>query len=146
MNDHLSSCVLSEEAAKPGDGGLVLVIEDDPELAEEIRLGLVAGGHLVQVAETLTEGLRAARSGDAAILVIDRMLHGADGLSIIEALRGEENSTPALIVGGPTSVDDRIAGLKTGCYFLGEPFDVRELTARVELLLRLGWAFWASSA
>ena len=73
MNDHLSSCVLSEES-KPGDGSLVLVIEDDRELAEEIRLDLEAGGHTVQVAETLTEGLPAVRSGDVAVLVIDRML------------------------------------------------------------------------
>ena len=100
----------------------------------------MAGGHLVQGAETLTEGLRAARSGDAAVLVIDRMLHGEDGLSrIVETLPGEGNSTPVLVIGGPTSVDDRIAGIKAGChYYLAEPFDVRELTARVEVLLRLG--------
>lgn len=138
MNEHLSSCVLSGEDAKPGDGSPVLVIEDDPELAEEIRLHLEAGGHPVLVAETLTEGLRAARSGDAAAVVIDRMLHGEDGLSIIEALRGEGNSTPALVIGGLTSVDERIAGLKAGCYYLGKPFDVRDLAARVEFLLRLG--------
>ena len=129
---------MSEQAAGLGDGGLVLLIEDDLERAEDIRLHLEASGHPVRAAETLDEGLRAARSGEAAILVIDRMLRGADGLSIIETLRGEGNSTPAMLIGGPTSVDDRIAGLKTGCYFLGEPFDVRELTARVELHLRLG--------
>ncbi len=141
MNDHLSSSVdftLSEEQPKPGSGSLVLVIENDPELAEEIRLDLEAGGHPVQVAETLTEGLREARSGHSAVLVIDRMLHGEDGLSIIEALRGEGNSTPALVLGGLPSVDERIAGLKAGCYYLAKPFDVRELTARVEILLRLG--------
>jgi two-component system, OmpR family, response regulator len=138
MSDHLSSCVLNDEEPKPGSGSPILVIENDRELAEEIRLDLEAGGHTVQVAETLTEGLRAARSGHAAALVIDRMLHGEDGLSIIEALRGEGNSTPALVLGGLTSVDERIAGLKAGCYYLAKPFDVRELTARVEVLLRLG--------
>lgn len=128
--------VLSEE--QPAEGSLVLLVEDDHELAEEIRLDLEARGHTVRVAESLTEGLRAARSGYAAILVIDRMVHGEDGLSIVEALRGEGNSTPALVFGGITSVDDRIAGLKVGCYYLGEPFVVRELTARVEFFLRLG--------
>jgi two-component system, OmpR family, response regulator len=137
MNDHLSSCVLNEES-KPGDGSLVLVIEDDSELADEIRLDLEAGGHTVQIAETSTEGLRAARSGDVAVLVIDRMLHSDDGLSIIEALRGEGNSTPALVLGGLTSVDERIEGLKAACYYLAKPFNIRELTARVEFLLRLG--------
>ena len=56
------------------------------ELAEKIRLELQAGGYTVQVAETLTQGLRAARSGDAAALVIDRILHREDGLSIVESL------------------------------------------------------------
>jgi two-component system, OmpR family, response regulator len=128
--------VLSEE--QPPGGSIVLLVEDDRKLAEEIRLDLEAGGHTVQVAETLAEGLRVARSGDAAILVIDRMVHGENGLSIVETLRGEGNSTPALVIGGNTPVDDRIAGLKIGCYYLGEPFVVRELTARVEFFLRLG--------
>jgi two-component system, OmpR family, response regulator len=142
MNRHLSSSidlvVLGEEEAKPRGASLVLVIEDDPELAETIRLGLEAGGHTVQVAETLPEGLRAARSSDVASIVIDRIVRGEDGLSLIETLRHEGHSTPALVIGGPASVDDRIAGLKTGCYYLREPFVVRELTARVEVLLRLG--------
>jgi len=121
-----------------GGGSLIVVIEDDHPLAEEIRLELEAGGHTVQVAQTLTEGLRAARSGSVAALVIERTLHGEDGLSIVETLRSEGNSTPALLIGGLTSVDERIAGFKAGCYYLGKPFDVRDLTARVELLLRLG--------
>ena len=139
MSGHLSSGVLNEEASKPGGGSLVLVIEDDPELAEEIRVDLEAGGHTVQVAETSTEGLRAARSGDVAALVIDRLLDGENGLSIIEALRNEGNWTPALVISELTSVEERIAGLKAGCDdYLVKPFDVRELTARVEALLRRG--------
>jgi two-component system, OmpR family, response regulator len=137
MNDHLSSCVLDKDYSKPS-GSPILVIENDRELAEEIRLDLEAGGHTVQIAETLTEGLRAARSGHAAAFVVDRMLQGEDGFSIIEALRGEGNSTPALVLGGLTSVDERIAGLKAGCYYLAKPFNVHELSARVEVLLRLG--------
>jgi two-component system OmpR family response regulator len=130
---------LSEKESKPGGGSLVLVVEDDGRLADEIRLELQAGGHRVEVAETLTEGLRAARSGDAAVLVIDRMLHGEDGLSIVEALRGEGKSTPALVISGLTSVDERIAGFRAGCDdYLVKPFDIRELTARVEALLRRG--------
>jgi CheY-like chemotaxis protein len=77
---------LSEEESKPS---LVLIIEDDRELAEEMRLDLQAGGHTVQVAQTLTDGLRAVLSGDLAVLVVDRSLHGEDGLSIVEALRAE---------------------------------------------------------
>ena len=142
MSVHHSSSVdfvLSEEQPKPGGGSRVLVIENDRELAEEIRLDLEAGGHAVQVAETLTEGLRAARSGDASVLVVDRLLDGENGLSIIEALRGEGKWTPALATSELTSVDERIAGLKAGCDdYLVKPFDVRELTARVGALLRRG--------
>ena len=143
MNRHLSSSVdldvFKEEHPKPGSGSLVLVIENDRELAEDIRLDLEAGGHPVQVAGTLTEGLRAAHSGDVAVLVIDRLLDGENGLSIVEALRGEGKWTPALAISELTSVDERIAGLKAGCDdYLVKPFDVRELTARVEALLRRG--------
>jgi two-component system, OmpR family, response regulator len=131
--------VFREEQPKPGGAGRVLIIQDDRELAEEIRLELEAGGYIVQVAETLTEGLRAARSGDASVLVVDRLLDGENGLSIIEALRGEGKWTPALAISELTSVDERIAGLKAGCDdYLVKPFDVRELTARVGALLRRG--------
>ena len=131
--------VFREEQPKPGGASRVLVIENDRELAEEIRLELEAGGHAVQVAETLAEGLRAARSGDASVLVVDRVLDGENGLSIIEALRGEGKWTPALAISELTSVDERISGLKAGCDdYLVKPFDVRELTARVGALLRRG--------
>ena len=93
----------------------------------------------MQVAETSAEGLRAARSGDAAVLVLDQILDRESGLSIIETLRGEGKWTPALVISGLTSVDERIAGLKAGCDdYLVKPFDVRELTARVGALLRRG--------
>jgi two-component system OmpR family response regulator len=121
----------------PG-GAPVLVVEDERDLAEEIRLELQASGHPVQLTETVDEGLRAARLG-AAVLVIDRMLQGRDGLSIIETLRAEGNATPALVISALSSVDDRINGLKAGGDdYLIKPFDIRELTARVEALLRRG--------
>lgn len=143
MSARLSSsvdfAVLSEEEPKPGDGGLVLVVEDDFLISEEIRLELEASGYTVQVAATISEGLQAARSGDVSVLVIDRILQGEDGLSIIEALRAEGKSTPALVISGLTSVDERIAGLKAGADdYLVKPFNIRELAARVEVLLRRG--------
>ena len=127
--------------SRPPDGlagAPVLVVEDERDLAEEIRLELEASGHPVLLSETVDDGLRAARSG-AAVLIIDRMLQGQDGLSIIEALRAEGNATPALVISALSSVDDRINGLKAGGDdYLITPFDIRELTARVEALLRRG--------
>jgi two-component system, OmpR family, response regulator len=117
-------------------GAPVLVVEDERDLAEEIRLELQASGHPVELTETVDDGLRAARTG-AAVLVVDRMLHGEDGLSIIETLRREGNATPALVISALSSVDERIHGLKAGGDdYLVKPFDIRELTARVEALLR----------
>jgi two-component system, OmpR family, response regulator len=139
LSSSMDLVVLSEEEPKPGGGSLVLVVEDDVLIAEEIRLELEAGGHTVQVAATLTEGLRAARSGDVSVLVIDRILDGEDALSLVEALRREGKSTPVLVISGLTSVDERILGLKAGADdYLVKPFDIRELTARVEALLRRG--------
>ena len=129
--DSVSNPTMDTSAGAP-----VLVVEDERDLAEEIRLELQASGHPVQLSETVDEGLRAARSGPA-VLVIDRMLQGQDGLSIIEALRAEGNATPALVISALSSVDDRITGLKAGGDdYLVKPFDIRELSARVEALLR----------
>ncbi len=125
-------------SADPPARSPILVVEDERDLAEEIRLELEASGHCVQLSETVGDALRAARSG-AAVLVIDRMLHGEDGLSIIETLRAEGNATPALVISALSSVDERINGLKAGGDdYLVKPFDIRELTARVEALMRRG--------
>ena len=122
--------------AAPGDP--ILVVEDEHDLAEEIRLELQASGHSARLSETVDDALQAARAG-VAVLVIDRMLHGEDGLSIIETLRREGNATPALVISALSSVDERINGLKAGGDdYLAKPFDIRELTARVEALLRRG--------
>ncbi len=75
-------------------GASVLLIEDEPELADEVRLELEASGHSVRVAYSVEEGLQAARSGWAAVLVVDRMLSGGDGLSIVETLRREGDADP----------------------------------------------------
>jgi two-component system, OmpR family, response regulator len=119
-------------------GAPALVVEDERDLAEEIRLELQASGYSVELSETVDDGLRAARSG-VAVLIIDRMLRGEDGLSIIESLRAEGNATPALVISALSTVDERIKGLKAGGDdYLVKPFDIRELTARVEALLRRG--------
>jgi two-component system, OmpR family, response regulator len=123
--------------SQPPQRAPVLVVEDEPDLAEEIRLELEANGHPVKVAATAEEGLAAARAGWASVLVFDRMLQGDDGLSIVETLRGEGVVTPVLVISALSSVDDRIDGLRVGGDdYLVKPFDVRELTARIEALSR----------
>jgi two-component system OmpR family response regulator len=115
----------------------VLLVEDEPELAEEIRVELRRRGYEVRLAPTRDEGLRAAREGDAAILILDRMLHGEDGLSIVAALRDDGIKTPVLVISALTAIDERIRGLKAGGDdYLVKPFAMGELAARVEALLR----------
>jgi len=125
-----------EQTKRQADAA-VLLVGNDLDVAEEIRFELQAGGHPVWLSQTTRDALRAARSGWPSVLVVDRALNGEDGLSIVETLRHEGNFTPVLVVGPPTSVDERINGLKAGADdYLVKPFDVRELAARVEAVLR----------
>lgn len=115
----------------------VLVVGNDLDVAEEIRFHLQADGHPVWLSQTARDALSTARSGRPSVIVVDRVLNGEDGLLVIETLRREGNYTPVLVVGPPSSVDDRISEFKAGAdQFLVKPFDVRELAARVEALLR----------
>jgi two-component system OmpR family response regulator len=119
------------------DRAPVLVVEDEPDLAEEIRLELEANGHPVRLAASAAEALSAARAGWATVIVFDRMLQRDDGLSVVETLRSEGVAVPVLVISALSSVDERIHGLKAGGDdYLIKPFAVRELTARVEALLR----------
>lgn len=130
---------MTELGASALGGPPILVVEDERDLAAEIRDELQASGHPVQLSETAEEALKAARSGGASVLVVDRMLHGEDGLSIVEKLRNEGNRAPVLVISAPSSVDERINGLKAaGDDYLVKPFEIRELAARVEALLRRG--------
>jgi two-component system, OmpR family, response regulator len=115
----------------------VLLIEDETALAEEISAELHRLGYSVQHVETVAEGFSAARAGVAAIMVVDRMLHGSDGLTMVETLREEGVKTPVLLISALSSVDDRIRGLKAGGDdYLTKPFAMAELAARIEALLR----------
>ncbi len=120
-----------------GEQKPVLLVEDEPAMAQEIERELLRLGYSVKIARTVEEGLRAARSIDAALLIIDRMLSGDDSLAMIETLRGEGIKTPFLVVSGLATVDERIRGLKAGGDdYLTKPYAMGELAARVEALLR----------
>ena len=115
----------------------VLLIEDDDETAEEIAAELVDRGFEVEWAATGIEGLDKARSCRADAMIVDRLLPGMDGLTIIEALRQEQVRTPVLVLSALGSVDDRVRGLRMGGDdYLTKPFAIVELMARIEALLR----------
>jgi two-component system OmpR family response regulator len=115
----------------------ILVIEDDPETAEQLVDFLETRGYATDLAADGNEGLRLAQSAPYAVIVIDRMLPGIDGISVIRRLREAGTVTPALIVSALGEVDDRVRGLRAGGDdYLVKPFAFVELLARVEALAR----------
>jgi two-component system OmpR family response regulator len=115
----------------------ILLIEDDSETAEEIAGELVQRGFEIEWAASGIEGLDKARSCRPDALIVDRMLPGMDGLTIIEALRQEQVRTPVLILSALGAIDDRVRGLRMGGDdYLTKPFAIVELVARIEALLR----------
>ena len=115
----------------------ILLIEDDQEAARYVAKGLGESGYVVDHAEDGPRGLMMATTEPYDVLVVDRMLPGVDGLSVIEALRKNGTDTPVLILSAMGSVDDRVAGLRAGGDdYLVKPFAFAELLARVEALTR----------
>jgi two-component system OmpR family response regulator len=125
----------------------LLVVEDDRETASYLAKGLGESGYTVDRAGDGREGLFMASSGGYDAIVLDRMLPGMDGLTMLSALRAAEIGTPALILSALGSVDDRVKGLRAGGDdYLVKPFAFSELLARLEALLRRGSAAQATTA
>ena len=115
----------------------ILVIEDDDATAEYVAAGLSEEGHAVTRAADGREGMLTALDGDFDAMVIDRMLPGRDGLSILAAVRAAGVDTPVLILSALGQVDDRVKGLRGGADdYLVKPFAFAELSARLDALLR----------
>lgn len=114
----------------------MLVIEDEVKLAEYLRKGLTEEGYVVDVAHNGIDGLHLAMEGDYDLLVLDGMLPGIDGLSLLAALR-QSKQTPVLMLTARIRVEDCVRGLQSGADdYLTKPFAFSELVARIEVLLR----------
>jgi two-component system, OmpR family, response regulator len=115
----------------------ILVIEDDPETADQLADFLTTSGYQVDLADNGDDGLNRGRSADYAVMTIDRMLPGIDGLAVIRRMREAGVVTPALIISALGEIDDRVRGLRAGGDdYLVKPFAFAELLARVEALAR----------
>jgi len=127
----------------------ILLVEDDPRIADFLQRGLRAEGWRVEHAATGPDGLALARAAarDEArepgatptLLVLDLMLPGLSGLEVCQTLRAEGVALPILMLTALGTLDDRVAGLRTGADdYLCKPFEFEELLARLEALARRG--------
>ena len=115
----------------------ILVIEYDHETLAYIAKGLRESGHVVDKASDGKDGLFLALEEKYDVVVLDRMLPGLDGVSIVQTMRSSDNRTPVLILSALGEVDDRVEGLqKGGDDYLTKPFAFSELLARIEALAR----------
>jgi two-component system, OmpR family, response regulator len=115
----------------------ILLVEDDKAIASFISKGLREAGFATDHAEDGVDGLHLALNEPYDAAIIDIMLPGLDGLSLIEELRKKKVNTPIIVLSAKRSVDDRIKGLQMGGDdYLTKPFSFSELLARVQALIR----------
>ncbi|HLJ66134.1 MAG TPA: response regulator transcription factor [Chloroflexota bacterium] len=119
----------------------LLVVEDDRSLAEALRRGLTQEGHVVDIVHDGREGLDLAESGVHDAVILDVMLPGLDGMSVVRQLREERIQTPVLMLTARDALPDRIKGFDAGADdYLIKPFAFQELLARLRAIARRGAA------
>jgi heavy metal response regulator len=117
----------------------ILVVEDEKKTASFIRKALQAEGFAVDMCGNGDDALAAAAATPFDALVLDIMLPGRDGLSVLSQLRERKNATPVLLLSARGEVNERVAGLNAGADdYLPKPFIIAELVARVRALVRRG--------
>jgi len=115
----------------------ILLIEDDATTADYIVKGMKEEGFTVDRADNGRDGLFLATEAAHDVIILDRMLPGLDGMSVLGAMRAATIQTPVIILSALGTADDRVAGLTGGADdYLTKPFAFAELLARVRLLIR----------
>jgi two-component system, OmpR family, response regulator len=115
----------------------VLIVEDDPEISSNVARALRGAGFDVDCAKEGDAGLRMGLTGVYELAVVDLMLPRKDGLGLIEELRAARVKTPLIVLSAKRSMQDKVTCLRRGADdYLAKPFDLPELLARVDALLR----------
>ncbi len=115
----------------------ILLVEDEPRMANVIAKGLREQSYAVDVAPDGAAGLYQASINDYDVIILDVLLPERDGYEVCRALRARGDSTPVLMLTARAAVDDRLTGFDAGADdYLTKPFSFRELTARIRALLR----------
>lgn len=117
----------------------VLIVEDDPILADGLSVGLRLHGVCTEVVGSCSDGEHAAASGTFDAIVLDIMLPDGSGLDLLDSLRAGGERRPILLLTALDEARDRVTGLDRGADdYLGKPFDLDELAARLRALVRRG--------
>lgn len=115
----------------------VLVVEDDSEISDFVASGLRQAGHTVDAAANGNRAEEMARASAYQVAIVDLMLPGKDGLTLIQDLRQSGNTTPIIVLSAKRSASDKVVCLRSGADdYLSKPFDLAELSARIEAVLR----------
>ena len=115
----------------------LLLVEDEEKSAKFVRDGLIESGYLVDVAYHGDEGIRLAKSNAYSLIILDVLLPGRDGWSILTELRQSGHSTPVLVLSAIGDTNDRVRGLNLGADdYICKPFSFTELLARIRSVLR----------
>ena len=115
----------------------VLVVEDEKKTAAFIGKALQAEGFIVEISHNGNDGLLLATTNPFDAIILDIMLPGRDGLSVLRQLREKKNTTPILLLSARGDVNERVDGLNAGADdYLPKPFVLAELVARVRALAR----------
>lgn len=115
----------------------VLIVEDEPRIADFLQRGLRAEGHFCVVANDGDSGLALALDGDFDLILLDLMLPGMHGREVCQQLRVNKINTPLIILTAMDALEDVIAGLRMGADdYMTKPFSFEELLARIETVMR----------
>lgn len=115
----------------------VLLVEDEKKIADFVCAGFREQGFTFEYCNNGNDGFNKAAQGQYDVIVLDIMLPGRDGLSILKSLRKNGNATPVMLLTARNELDDRIEGLNLGADdYLAKPFFVEELIARIHALVR----------
>lgn len=115
----------------------ILIVEDDPTLADGLSMGLRLSGFTPELVETCADADEALAQGGFTAVVLDIMLPDGSGLDVLSRIRARGDRTPILLLTALDQIRDRIAGLDLGADdYLGKPFDLDEVSARLRSIVR----------
>jgi two-component system OmpR family response regulator len=133
----LHRCIQSASGAYKADVMNVLVVEDDRKIASFVKKGLKERGFTVSVCSNGDEGFARATQEPFDVVVLDIMLPGSDGLSVLRRLREERTAVPVILLTARSSLNERVEGLNLGADdYLTKPFYLEELVARIHAVTR----------